>query len=105
MSPAGIVTALAVVLAIFGVSSLPKSPTGGAGSTQTESGTKASKGRPSTESSGPYGPCVRIQKRLIMDWDRMSPTEGARAGIQAYVDAYRTDEPRRYMTAFLNRKK
>ena len=22
---------------------------------------------------------VRIQKRLIMDWDRMSPTEGARA--------------------------
>ena len=32
----------------------------------------------------------------------MSPTEGARAGIQAYVDAYRTDEPRRYMTAFLN---
>ncbi|MBK1992616.1 hypothetical protein JG676_08455, partial [Campylobacter sp. 2018MI35] len=48
---------------------------------------------------------VRIQKRLIMDWDRMSPTEGARAGIQAYVDAYRTDEPRRYMTAFLNRRK
>ena len=48
---------------------------------------------------------VRIQKRLIMDWDRMSPTEGARAGIQAFVDAYRTDEPRRYMTAFLNRKK
>ena len=60
----GVITALAVVLAIFGVSSLPKSPTGGAGSTQTESGTKASKGRPSTESSGPYGPCVRIQKRL-----------------------------------------
>ena len=48
---------------------------------------------------------VRIQKRLIMDWDRMSPTEGARAGIQAFVDAYRTDEPRRYITNFLNRKK
>ena len=32
-------------------------------------------------------------------------TEGARAGIQAFVDAYRTDEPRRYMTAFLNRRK
>lgn len=48
---------------------------------------------------------VRIQKRLIMDWDRMSTTDGARAGIQAYVNAYRTDEPRRMMLAFVNRKR
>ncbi|MBL4720653.1 MAG: enoyl-CoA hydratase/isomerase family protein [Alphaproteobacteria bacterium] len=48
---------------------------------------------------------VRIQKRLIMDWDRMSPTDGARAGIQAYVDSYRSDEPNRMMTAFVNRRK
>ena len=48
---------------------------------------------------------VRIQKRLIMDWDRMSVTDGERAGIQAYVEAYRTDEPNRMMTAFLNRKR
>ena len=48
---------------------------------------------------------VRIQKRLMLDWDRMSVAEGARAGIQAYVDAYRTDEPRRMMTAFVNRKR
>jgi len=48
---------------------------------------------------------VRIQKRLIVDWDRMNVTEGARAGIQAYVDSYRTDEPLRMMTAFLNRKR
>lgn len=48
---------------------------------------------------------VRIQKRLIIDWDRMSVTDGARAGIQAYVDSYRSDEPRRLMTAFLDRKK
>ena len=48
---------------------------------------------------------VRIQKRLILDWDRMSVTDGARAGIQAYVDSYRSDEPRRLMTAFVNRKK
>ena len=61
---AGVITALAVVLAIFGVSSLPKGSTGGAGTTQTEDGAKASKGRPSTESTGPYAPCVRIQKRL-----------------------------------------
>ncbi len=48
---------------------------------------------------------VRIQKRLIMDWDRMSATEGARAGIQAYVESYRTDEPKRMMTAFVNKKR
>ncbi len=48
---------------------------------------------------------VRIQKRLIMDWDRMSVTDGARAGIQAYVEAYRSDEPNRLMTAFLNRRR
>lgn len=48
---------------------------------------------------------VRIQKRLIIDWDRMNATEGARAGIQAYVDSYRTDEPNRLMTAFVNRKR
>ena len=48
---------------------------------------------------------VRIQKRLIIDWDRMSVTDGARAGIQAYVDAYRSDEPRRMMLAFVNRKR
>lgn len=47
---------------------------------------------------------VRIQKRLLVDWDRMSTTDAARAGIQAYVDAYRTDEPRRLMTAFLERR-
>ena len=48
---------------------------------------------------------VRIQKRLIIDWDRMNVTEGARAGIQAYVDSYRSDEPNRLMTAFLERRK
>ena len=48
---------------------------------------------------------IRIQKRLIVDWDRMSTVDAARAGIQAYVDAYRTDEPRRLMTAFVNRRR
>ena len=47
---------------------------------------------------------LAIQKRLIIDWDRMSPTDGARAGIQAFVDAYRTDEPARMMNAFLKRR-
>ena len=47
---------------------------------------------------------VRIQKQLTLDWDRMSITDGARAGIEAYVDAYRTDEPKRMMQAFLERR-
>src|SRR5215475_10677283 len=48
---------------------------------------------------------LRIQKRLVIDWDRMSTTDAARAGIQAFVDAYRTDEPRRLMQAFLERRR
>jgi enoyl-CoA hydratase len=48
---------------------------------------------------------LRIQKRLIMDWDRMGVTDGARAGVQAYVESYRSDEPHRLMSAFVNRKR
>ena len=48
---------------------------------------------------------VRIQKRLVIDWDRMGTTDAARAGIQAFVDAYRTDEPRRMMLAFLEQRR
>ncbi|MFT5445111.1 MAG: enoyl-CoA hydratase [Gammaproteobacteria bacterium] len=48
---------------------------------------------------------MRIQKRLIMDWDRMGVTDGARAGIQAYVESYRSDEPNRLMNAFLQRSR
>lgn len=48
---------------------------------------------------------IRIQKRLIMDWDRMSVTDGARAGIQAYVESYKSGEPNKLMNAFLDRKK
>ena len=48
---------------------------------------------------------LRIQKRLVIDWDRMSTTDAARAGIRAFVDAYRTDEPRRLMRAFLERRR
>ncbi|UHL62956.1 enoyl-CoA hydratase-related protein [Paralcaligenes sp. KSB-10] len=48
---------------------------------------------------------VRLQKRLILDWALMSITDGARAGIKAVVDAYRTDEPRKYITKFLQQKR
>jgi len=47
---------------------------------------------------------VRIQKRLLLDWERMSLTDAARAGVEAFAEAYRTDEPRRLMTAFVHRR-
>lgn len=48
---------------------------------------------------------IRIQKRLNQDWERMTITDAARAGMQAYVDSFRSDEPNRLMTAFLNRRR
>jgi enoyl-CoA hydratase len=47
---------------------------------------------------------LRLQKRLFGDWERMATTDAARAGVQAFADAYDTDEPRRLMEAFLARR-
>jgi len=47
---------------------------------------------------------LRLQKKNLLNWEQMSLTDAARAGIQMFVDAYRCDEPRRMMTAFINRK-
>ena len=48
---------------------------------------------------------IRIQKRLIQAWERL-PLDGAiEAGIDAFARAWHTDEPRRMMTAFLERKR
>jgi len=52
------------------------------------------------------GPRVmRLQKTLLRDWERLSLEEAIQAGIRACVDARSTDEPRRMMEAFINRKK
>ena len=48
---------------------------------------------------------VRLQKKLMRDWERLPLDEAIQAGIRACVEARRTDEPRRLMEAFLNRKK
>jgi enoyl-CoA hydratase len=53
--------------------------------------------------SGPRA--VRLQKSLMRDWERMSVTDGIRRGIEMCVEARRTDEPKRLMAAFLDRKK
>ena len=53
--------------------------------------------------SGPRA--VRLQKALMRDWERLPLTEAIQQGIRACVEARRTDEPKRMMTAFMNRKR
>ncbi len=48
---------------------------------------------------------IRLQKKLVRDWERMTISQAVQAGIKACVEARRTDEPRRLMQAFLERKK
>jgi len=48
---------------------------------------------------------IRIQKRLVSDWERMPVADAVRQGIAAVVEARRTDEPKRLMEAFVNRKR
>lgn len=48
---------------------------------------------------------IRIQKRLLRDWERMPIEQAVRQGIAAIVEARRGDEPGRLMRAFLERKK
>ena len=48
---------------------------------------------------------IRIQKRLVRDWERMSIADSVRQGIAAVVEARRTDEPRRLMEAFVERQR
>ncbi|MBI4207620.1 MAG: enoyl-CoA hydratase/isomerase family protein [Betaproteobacteria bacterium] len=53
--------------------------------------------------SGPHA--IRIQKRLVQDWERMTIADAVKQGIAAVVEARKTDEPGRLMRAFLARKK
>jgi len=48
---------------------------------------------------------VRLQKALARDWERLPLTEAIQRGIEACVEARHTDEPRRMMAAFLERKR
>ena len=48
---------------------------------------------------------IRLQKKLVRDWERMTLSQAVQAGIKACVEARKTDEPRRLMAAFLERKK
>jgi enoyl-CoA hydratase len=48
---------------------------------------------------------LAAQKRLIRQWEDLPPARAIAAGIDAFADAFRSDEPRRMMRAFLDRKK
>lgn len=44
---------------------------------------------------------IRAQKALIDAWERLPLDQAVEAGVEAFGDAYRTDEPRRMMAEFL----
>jgi enoyl-CoA hydratase len=48
---------------------------------------------------------LRLQKALLRDWEQLPLPEAIEAGIQACVRARDSDEPRRMMQAFIDRKK
>jgi enoyl-CoA hydratase/carnithine racemase len=48
---------------------------------------------------------IRIQKALVRDWERMSIADAVNQGIAAVVEARKSDEPRRLMQAFVDRKR
>ena len=48
---------------------------------------------------------IRLQKKLVRDWEKMTIAQAVKAGIRACNEARRTDEPRRLMQAFLDRRK
>ena len=48
---------------------------------------------------------MRLQKRLLEDWEKLPLSEAIEEGIRACVRARETDEPRQMMQAFLGRKR
>ncbi|MBW8269252.1 enoyl-CoA hydratase [Caldovatus aquaticus] len=58
------------------------------------------------ERLGRAGPrAVRLQKRLIRAWEELPMAEAIRAGISTFAEAWSGEEPRRMLTAFLERRK
>jgi enoyl-CoA hydratase/carnithine racemase len=47
---------------------------------------------------------VRIQKALMQRWEELPADAAIVAGIDAFVRTFETDEPKRLLTAFTNRK-
>ena len=55
---------------------------------------------------GAAGACaIRLQKTLVRQWDTEPLDRAIEAGMRAFTSAYDTDEPRRLMQKFLDRKR
>ena len=48
---------------------------------------------------------VRLQKTLMREWENLSADQAIAAGVDAFSQAYESDEPSRLMSAFINRKR
>ena len=48
---------------------------------------------------------IRLQKKLISDWEELPTDAAIRRGIDAFAAAYETDEPRERMAAFMQRRR
>jgi enoyl-CoA hydratase len=48
---------------------------------------------------------VRAQKRLMQQWENLPAAGAIAAGIEAFVRAYDTDEPKRLLSTFTKRKR
>ena len=48
---------------------------------------------------------VRLQKKLIAEWEDLPVAAAVEAGIRCFVEAWNTDEPARMMAAFVNRRR
>jgi enoyl-CoA hydratase len=48
---------------------------------------------------------VRLQKKLIREWEDLPVDEAVAAGIRCFVEAWKTDEPARMMATFVNRRR
>ena len=47
---------------------------------------------------------IRLQKRLLREWERLPLEQGIERGIEVFAEAYETGEPRAFMQRFLKRK-
>ena len=52
--------------------------------------------------AGPHA--VRLQKKLIRQWEDLTLSQAVSAGIESFTHAYDTDEPARMMSAFGKRR-
>jgi len=48
---------------------------------------------------------LRAQKALVRAWEMLPIDQAIAAGIDAFAKAYETDEPKRMLSAFANRKR